>query len=145
VNTRVVVAGYGNPLRRDDGAGWRVAEVLASRWPVTVLTGQQPLPEWSTTLAEADVAYFVDAGVSPRTRLRLRRLARDDTQVLDGHALAAGQVLALAQALYGRCPNAYLLELPVYDLGFGDTLSAPAAAIATRAVRLLDRRLAALP
>jgi hydrogenase maturation protease len=145
VNTRVVVAGYGNPLRRDDGVGWQVAEVLASRWPVTVLTGQQPLPEWSTTLANADVAYFVDAGVRTRARLRLRRITPDDTTALEGHALGAEQVLALARGLYGRCPNAYLLELPVYDLSFGDTLSAPAAAVATRAVRLLDRRLAALP
>jgi hydrogenase maturation protease len=145
VITRVVVAGFGNPLRRDDGAGWRVAEALAARWPVTVLTGQQPLPEWSMTLAQADVAYFVDAGVSTRGRLRLRRLALDDTPAVDGHALAAGQVLALARALYGRCPNAYLLELPVYDLSFGEELSAPAAAIANRAVRLLDRRLTALP
>ena len=145
MNTRVVVAGYGNPLRRDDGVGWRVAEVLASRWPVTLLTGQQPVPEWSTTLAEADVAYFVDAGVSTRTRLRLRRLTAHDTTAFEGHALGAEQVLALVQVLYGRCPNAYLLELPVYDLSFGDTLTPSAAQAATRAVRLLDRRLAALP
>jgi hydrogenase maturation protease len=145
VNTRVVVAGYGNLLRSDDGAGWRVAEVLASRWPVTVLTGQQPLPEWSTTLADADVAYFVDAGLSTRTRLRLRRLAPDDTAVFEGHALGAEQVLALVQVLHGRCPDAYLLELPVYDMSFGDSLSPCAIEAATRAVRLLDRRLAALP
>jgi hydrogenase maturation protease len=143
VKTRVVVAGYGNLLRRDDGVGWRVAETLASRWAVTVLTGQQPLPEWSTTLAQADVAYFVDACLSSRPRLR--RLAPDDTPALDGHALAAGQVLALAQALYGRCPKAYLLELPIHDVGFGEELSAPATATARRAIRLLDRRLAALP
>jgi hydrogenase maturation protease len=145
VNTRVVVAGYGNLLRRDDGVGWRVAEALASRWPVTLLTGQQPLPEWSITLADADVVYFVDAGVTTRTRLRLRRLAPDDATAFEGHAPGAEQVLALVRVLYGRCPKAYLLELPVSDLSFGEALSPSATEAVTRAVRLLDRRLAALP
>ena len=69
--TRVVVAGYGNPLRGDDGVGWWVADAIARRWRdhITVLAGQQPLPEWSLALARADVAYFVDASVGARNRL----------------------------------------------------------------------------
>ena len=67
--TRIVVAGYGNPLRGDDGAGWRVAcavrERYAGRPDVEVLAGQQPVPEWAPVLAGAGVAYLVDAAPVP--------------------------------------------------------------------------------
>lgn len=70
---RVVIAGYGNPLRGDDGAGWRVAMALASnprsaQWGqmVRVLAGAQPLPEWAPEFSEAGVVYLVDAKLASR-------------------------------------------------------------------------------
>lgn len=146
MKTRVVVAGYGNPLRGDDGAGWRVADAIARRWHdrIEVLTGQQPVPEWSIPLARADVAFIVDAGIQHRARLRLQRIEpAGDTP--GGHALGIEHVLALASTLYGRAPTTYLLELPVHADGFSEQLSQPAAAAVARAIRLLNRRLARLP
>jgi len=146
VITRVVVAGFGNPLRGDDGAGWLVADAIGRRWreQVAVLSGPQPLPEWSLTLAEADVAFFIDGGVNAGPRLRVRPVAAVSGG-LDGHALAVEHVLALARSLYGRAPASYLLELPIHDVGFGEQLSPPTAQAARRAVRLLNRRLCRLP
>ena len=62
---RVVVLGFGNPLRGDDGVGWLVAEAAAQRWPgrLVVRTGQQLVPEWAADLTDADVVYFVDASL----------------------------------------------------------------------------------
>jgi hydrogenase maturation protease len=145
VITRVVVAGFGNPLRGDDGAGWRVADGIAERWrdQVTVLTGHQPVPEWSLPLSAADVAFFVDAAVLPGDRPRLRRLAaRDDRP--PSHTLSVEHILGLARSLYGRTPRAYMLEVPIDRTDFSECLSPLTAAAAARAVRLLDRRLARL-
>jgi hydrogenase maturation protease len=141
---RVVVAGYGNTLRRDDGVGWRVAAALAERRSdgVTVLLGQQPLPEWAETLAVTEVAYFVDASLTASDRPRLRRLTPvPDASLLDGHGLRPAHLLWLADRLYGRAPASYLLALPAVDLGFGEALSPRAARAAGRAIRLLERRL----
>jgi hydrogenase maturation protease len=145
VITRVVVAGYGNPLRGDDGVGWRVAEAIGRRWDdqVGVLTGPQPLPEWSLALAAADMAFFVDAGVNAGARLRLRQVYAVGGG-RSGHLLTIEDVLGLTKALYGRAPESYALELPLHDVGFGEHLSPATARAATRAVRLLNRRLARL-
>ena len=144
--TRVVVAGFGHPLRRDDAAGWRVAEALAGRESVTVLTAHQPLPEWSLALAEADVAYFVDASVRPGDMLRLRSLRPSSEQLgMDGHQLGVQHLLNLCQALYGSAPLSYLLELPLHDVDFGESVSTRTQLAVDQAVRLLERRLTRLP
>jgi hydrogenase maturation protease len=158
-----VVAGYGNPLRGDDGAGWRVACAFGERYrgrpEVEVLVGQQPLPEWAAALAGADVAYLVDAGPAPggaggdddACGVRLARLTDGrgnllpDGRVsgsaasLDGHAAGPAAVLALCRAAYGRAPEAFLLTIPAERLGFADSLSAATAAAVDEAVRLLAR------
>jgi hydrogenase maturation protease len=143
---RVVLAGYGNTLRRDDGVGWYVVAALAERWAtrVNVLLGQQPLPEWAETLARSDVAFIVDASLTAGDRPRLKRLIPSDATALDGHRLEPPQLLQLAAQLYGRAPVTYLVMLPAFDLGFGEGLSAKAARAADRGQRLLDRRLASL-
>jgi hydrogenase maturation protease len=65
----VVVVGYGNPLRGDDGVGWRVAEAIAQRWAdhVTIRVGQQLLPEWAADLADAQVVFIIDASMTNRS------------------------------------------------------------------------------
>jgi hydrogenase maturation protease len=145
--SRVVVAGFGNTLRRDDGVGWHVAAALAERTAHrgTVLLGQQLVPEWAETLAEADVAYFVDASLTASCRPRLRRLRPvPDPVLLDGHGLRPAQLLWLTARLYGHAPAAYLLLLPTVDLSFGEDLSPEVSRAAEDAVRWLDRRLARL-
>jgi hydrogenase maturation protease len=154
---RALIAGYGNPLRGDDGAGWHVARALEERWDgastpqaeVRVLSGHQPLPEWAALVADADVVVFVDAcqvesGAS-EAPVHLRRLdAPVPVSTLqpdafpNGHALGAAALLALAQALYGQAPTAYLVALPAQHFGYTDRLSALTAAAVDRAVILLD-------
>jgi hydrogenase maturation protease len=144
---RVVVIGYGNPLRGDDGVGWRVAEAVAERWGerVTVLMGQQPVPEWAAALAEADVAFFIDASLHVGDGLHVRRLRPlTDAPGLGAHAFGPRDLLQLSQAVYGSAPVTYLLPLPTESLDFGEGLSPRTTRAAERAVRLLDRRLTAL-
>lgn len=59
---RVIVIGYGNTLRSDDGAGQKVAEILAS-WhlpQVRSISVHQLTPELAAPIAEAELAIFVD-------------------------------------------------------------------------------------
>jgi hydrogenase maturation protease len=143
---RIVVAGYGNPLRGDDGVGWRVAEAVAEKWGdrVCVLMGQQPTPEWAPVLAAADVAFLVDATREAVQGLCVRQLEPVvGGQLLDGHALGPEELLGLAEALYGHAPESYLLLLPTENFDFGEGLSPTTALAAERALRFLDRRLTA--
>jgi hydrogenase maturation protease len=146
------VVGFGNPLRRDDGVGWRVAEELARRWGdrIEVLLGQQPVPEWAATLSEVNFAFLIDAAAGGRKNLSqpaglaMRRVGLAGELQPSGHAFGVEELMALTQAVYGRAPEAWLVLLAAQDLNFGEDLSPSAARAARRAVRLLDQRLAGL-
>jgi hydrogenase maturation protease len=136
---RVVVLGFGNPLRGDDGVGWRVAEAAAQRWPgrLVVRTGQQLVPEWAADLIDADVAYFVDASLEVE-EAELEVVPIDAVSApIHGHALTPGQLLLLTRAAFGRVPRAFVLHVPAANFDFGDTLSPTAARGVQRAVGLL--------
>jgi hydrogenase maturation protease len=138
--TRVVVFGYGNPLRGDDGAGWRVAEAFGANRSghVLVRKGLQPLPEWAADLREVDVAYFVDASVST-TEPGLECLAlAPETTYFDTHDMDPMHVLSLTRVAYGRAPRAYVVHVPAMEFDFSESLSPVACAGVCAAVRLLD-------
>ena len=61
---RIVIVGYGNPLRSDDGLGWRVAEELSRRLSppeVEVIVRHQLTPELADDVRNADAVFFIDA------------------------------------------------------------------------------------
>lgn len=61
---RALVIGYGNPLRSDDGIGWRVAEELRGRVDasrIEVIECRQLTPEMAEQIRTAGLVVFVDA------------------------------------------------------------------------------------
>ena len=56
-----MVIGMGNPLRGDDGIGWRLAARIRAQAGLTVLRRQQLTPELVTELAVVDRVLFLDA------------------------------------------------------------------------------------
>ncbi|MBE2223512.1 MAG: hydrogenase maturation protease, partial [Anaerolineae bacterium] len=65
----VLVIGYGNPLREDDGIGWRVVEEIVNceltivNCELETVATHQLLPELAGDVSEADLVIFVDASV----------------------------------------------------------------------------------
>lgn len=121
----ILIIGYGNPVRRDDGLGPRIARHV-ERWRrpgVTTRALAQLTPELAAELAQAGHALFVDA--DPRR-------ARVTASVVEpafepgsvGHCGDPGRLLAWSLALYGRRPTALLLSIPSRDTDFGAGLSA---------------------
>ncbi len=142
----LLVIGYGSTLRRDDGVGPAVAAAVEELRLAGVRTVSctQLTPDLADPLSRAGAAVFVDASVDHAARVRLRRLdPRGPTRTL-GHSADPRGLIGLALAVYGRAPQAWLLTIPVGDLGFGDQLSETARlglGKAVRAVRALHRRL----
>jgi hydrogenase maturation protease len=144
VTDKVLVIGYGNALRRDDGAGPRVARLVAAhRWPgVRALAVHQLTPELAEAVAEADRAVFVDAACTD-SEVRVRTIAATSAVTVLGHASDPARVLGLAEAVFGRCPPAWLITVPAADMGYGKRLSPLAKRGARRAFENV-RRLAGL-
>jgi hydrogenase maturation protease len=124
--TDIVVIGYGNEMRRDDGIGPCVANSLAAaHYPnVQVKACSQLVPELAADLADARLAIFVDALVGdPQTDVDVRRIAAADTSDWSTHIGDPSALLALTQALYGRAPEAWWVRVPGRNFGFGEGLS----------------------
>jgi hydrogenase maturation protease len=117
ITARVLLIGYGNVLRGDDALGPMAAERLrplltgALRINAELLSCHQLYPELAEPLARCELALFVDAVAcgEPGT-VRVQRLwpQSGDTASLTHHVQPAA-LLALAQALYGRAPEAMLV------------------------------------
>jgi hydrogenase maturation protease len=146
VDSHLLVIGYGNTLRRDDGVGPRVAaRVEELRLPgVLTMACPQLTPELADPVSQAGAVVFVDASVEQRGPVRLRRLDPSDSSQILAHAADPRILLALARDAFGRAPQAWMLTIPAKELGFGERLSRPASLglrDAVRAVRALHRRL----
>ena len=124
----LLVIGYGNPLRCDDGVGPRVVEAVEElKLPaVRTLVCQQLSPEHAEPISRARTVVFVDAAVDAPTEVQLRKLEPGGTTQLMAHAADPRTMLALARDVFGHVPQAWWLTIPAVKLGFGDDLS-PAA------------------
>lgn len=132
-----LVIGIGNPLRRDDGVGWR----LAAEWgllrgdeaPARVLAVQQMLPELAETLSRHDRVLFIDATSTGSCRAEpadgpwLQPLSPDrsgDGAGIFSHRFDPAVLLALAAELYGHSPRAHRLLLMGRQMTHGTAFSA---------------------
>lgn len=130
----VLVVGYGNPLRTDDGIGWHVAERLfdmASRADdprlegVAVLSRHQLTPELALDVSAATFVVLVDAshGLAAGTFGVDRAERADDAATTWSHHLSPPSLIALAHELYGRAPDVFVVSCGVQSFEVGDRLS----------------------
>ena len=139
MDSYLLVIGYGNTLRRDDGVGPKVAAALERLRLQGVLTIACPqlTPELADPLSRAGAAVFVDASVEHRGPVRLRQLGPADSSQILAHAADPRVLLALARDAFGRAPRSWMLTIPAKELGFGERLSRPAPLGLRDAVRLV--------
>jgi hydrogenase maturation protease len=122
----ILVIGYGNELRGDDGLGPRVAEAIsASNYPsVQVRTVFQLMPELAAELAEAGLVIFVDALADPgRIAVELTPVGTEEITDWCTHTADPRALLALTWAVYGWRPEAWLLTVAGQNFAFGEGLS----------------------
>jgi hydrogenase maturation protease len=124
---RILLIGYGNSLRSDDGVGPRVAAAAAGAWEAAGLASiavHQLTPELADPLASAELAIFVDARLGDEGGgVEVQPLAAGDSAGMSGHASDPRSLLALAQAVYGRCPRAWLVTVPAADFSLSDRIT----------------------
>ena len=130
----VLVIGYGNPLRSDDGAGWRAAEML-SEDPRTagavVLACHQLTPELAEDISRARLLVLIDASEEPGTAGTVSSCPlgqQPSSGAVFSHHVDPARLLQLASELYGQSPPAVQVSIRVADLGPGTDLSAPVEA-----------------
>ena len=139
----LLVIGYGNELLGDDGVGPRVARAVEA-WAlpdVSAVAAHGLTPELAEAIGRAGAVVFVDARIGGEA-VEVTELAPGPAPRL-GHASEPCWLLALAEAVGGRAPPAWLITVPGEDFGHGEGLSGRAAegmAAALERIRELARR-----
>jgi hydrogenase maturation protease len=138
---RILIIGYGNTLRGDDGAGPVVAELLAREYDgnsqIAVIACHQLTPELAPAIAAVERLILIDAEADGRPgEIRCRELHPD---AAGGdpltHHITPGRLLTMAEILYGHAPRTTLHTVcgGSFDAGDGLTPAVEAAVPVLRA------------
>lgn len=153
--TSVLIIGYGNLSRRDDGVAFHIIAQLRRRLgltsqldedepdalgerPATMLV-HQLAPEMAETLAQYDAVVFIDAHVADTdwAPVHWQEIAPALRSSMVSHHFKPSMLLSLAGSLYGRTPRGYTLSVLGTDFDFGETLAPDTSSRADEAVERL--------
>ena len=152
-----LIAGFGNTYRRDDGVGLAVVNAVRERLQrplleplddgfddlgheIDTVVLHQMVPEVAETVADYDLVIFVDAHLATLPApIHEEHMNVEYKTPFVSHQFHPSTVLALAQQMYGKAPDAVLISILGHDFDFGEGLSEQTAALVPEAA---DRILA---
>lgn len=126
---RVLIYGYGNPGRNDDGLGIAftglIQEWIEGRQIGHVETdcNYQLNIEDAMQIAGYDVVLFVDATKEEIEGHALSEVFPQADATFTTHSASPQYILYLCQQMYGSCPRTWLLHLKGYEWEFTEQLS----------------------
>lgn len=139
----VLIVGYGNRLRSDDGLGVRVAEELAHSGlapDAEVLACQQLTPELAERMSHAESVLFIDAARTGRSgEIHCKRVELLHSDQLFAHQLTPETLLSLCCELFGACPQAFEISVRGECFELGDQLSAAVSDLLPNLVSFAER------
>lgn len=144
-NPKILVYGYGNPGRQDDGLGnafidkmeeWVENENLSG---IEFDSNYQLNVEDADTISGKDLVFFVDASTEPIKDFCLTRVSASDASIeFTMHAVSASFVLDLCNKLFQKNPDCYLLHIKGYEWELKEGLSEKANANLEKAFNFLS-------
>lgn len=147
----MLVLGYGNPDRQDDGVAWHVLHALALQLDLPAPDSYedeflpndrldfaftlQLTPEMAEQIAPYERVCFVDAHTgSIAAQVKMVPVVSQFQHSPFTHHLTAQSLLSMCQSLYEKTPQATLLSVRGYQFEFECGLSAQTAALVPEAV-----------
>jgi hydrogenase maturation protease len=116
---RILVIGYGNPGRGDDGLGPALAAEIEALGlaGVTVDSDYQLTVDHAPLIAGHDLVVFADAMIGLDGPFRLSQIARTQPETLGSHQVSPEAALALAKLLFGHAPPGWILAIAGEEFG----------------------------
>ena len=128
-------------MRGDDGVAHHVAGLLTPRPGVEVLRVAQLAPELAEEAARAETVVLVDADAEA-SGVFFDRLSAAPGRGTISHSMTPGELIMLAERLYGFRGAAYMCHVPAEDFAPGEGLTGlaetGARAAADRLMALFD-------
>ena len=125
LNQKTLIFGFGNMGRQDDGLGVMLATYIKTLniKNVDVDMNYQLNAEDALKVSEYDRVIFADASVAIEDSFELQRLAAESCIAFSTHAMSPGSILAMAEQLYQKSPECFVLHIRGYEWEFGAPLT----------------------
>jgi len=126
---KILIYGYGNPGRQDDGLGNAFVELLKSWVNEHKLEGYefdsnyQLNIEDAATVADKDLVIFADASTEKIESFILTSVDASTKVAFTTHAASPGYIIGLCKKIYNRMPPTYLLHIKGYKWEFQEGLT----------------------
>lgn len=142
---RILILGYGNPGRQDDGLGPAlVAGIEQLAWPhLTAHENYQLTIEDALDVALHDIVWFVDAARTGCAPYEIHTVVPDARAEFTSHLVRPEAILALARQYFGKAPEAHLLGIRGYGFEFVEELTPGALINLEAALAMLTGQLRA--
>jgi hydrogenase maturation protease len=110
---RILLIGYGNPGRGDDGLGPALATAIEglSLAGVTVEIDYQLTVDHAALIAAHDAVVFADAMMGLADPFRLTEIGTAQPDALGSHQVTPEAAMELAKLLFGHRPPAWMLAI----------------------------------
>jgi hydrogenase maturation protease len=140
---RILVYGYGNPGRQDDGLGPTLVGMLEEEQipGITTDCNYQLQIEDAAAVSEHDAVIFVDASCAGDESFTFTDLEPSNDITFTTHTMSPASVLALCHELYRKSVRAYVLAIRGYEWEFVEGLSPKAGENLDLAYRFLKSRI----
>lgn len=126
----VLVIGYGNPGRMDDGLGPAFAQQIENLGlpDVVVESNYQLNIEDAELISHYDLVILADASTHASPPFDFHRLTKSDAGVsFSSHSITANALLGLAEELFDAAPEAFAMAIRGYNFNDFDEILSTAA------------------
>jgi hydrogenase maturation protease len=142
--SRVLVLGYGNPGRQDDGLGPAAAEAVQRLGVprVTVEIDYMLNIEDAAEAAQHDCVLFLDAAETGPEPFDVREIRPAEEVAFTSHIVKPEVITAICKKHFGRVPRAWLIAIRGYEFELQEGLTDAARANLDSAIAYLRSLLA---
>lgn len=130
---KMLIYGYGNPGRQDDGLGPALISKLDpwlkenNYYHVITDSNYQLNIEDAAVVFDKNPVIFVDATQNNVSSYRFGRLEPSSKTEFTMHAVSPAFVISLCESIYSQIPETYLLEIKGYEWKFLEEITEQAA------------------
>ena len=143
----ILLYGYGNPGRKDDGLGPILVD-LVEKWiikneikNISIDSNYQLNIEDAYTIRDYDIVIFIDASIEEIDDFIVTRVEPSDKVNYTMHSASPSFVLNLCNKIYNYTPETYLLHIKGYEFQMEEGLSHQAHKNLMEALRFIKRLL----
>ncbi|MGB4645680.1 MAG: hydrogenase maturation protease [Dictyoglomaceae bacterium] len=131
---KIILVGFGNEYRRDDGLGIKLLDYFENIQKIKV---QELAFDLAENLKDYDIVIFSDAAIEGDD-VAFRKIEKEEKFSPLTHHMTCEELLIWISTLYHKEPEFYLLSMKGYDFDFGEEFSEKARENLEKGVKTLE-------